>query len=69
MYICICNSVTDTDIREAVDGGVRNLRQLQARTGCGTGCGQCLEFAGRELSEALAGKRSFLPVMPAPAPA
>ncbi|NIP17387.1 MAG: bacterioferritin [Xanthomonadales bacterium] len=69
MYICICNSVTDSEIRRAVDGGVRNLRQLKQETGCATGCGRCLEFARQELSDALAERRPLpiLAVSPAPA--
>jgi len=53
MYVCICNSVTDSAIREAVSEGVVNLDQLAARTGCGTGCGCCREFAQAELETAL----------------
>ena len=66
MYICICHSVTDANIREAVDAGVRNLRQLKAETGCGAGCGTCIESVNQELAEALADQHPFLRVLPAP---
>ena len=45
MYICFCNAVTDSDIRVAVDGGVRNLKQLGKATGCSIACGCCKEMA------------------------
>lgn len=56
MYICVCNAVTDSDIRTAVDGGVRNLKQLGKATGCGNGCGCCKEMAVSVLECALAEK-------------
>ncbi len=45
MYICMCNAVTDHDIRREVANGVRTFGELQARTGCGNGCGCCHEEA------------------------
>jgi bacterioferritin-associated ferredoxin len=69
MYICVCNSVTDGDIRDAVDAGVRSLRQLIAETGCSTGCGKCTDLARQELADALVEKRQFLHVIATPASA
>jgi bacterioferritin-associated ferredoxin len=57
MYVCICNSVTDSDIRNAVNDGVRNLNQLKQTTGCGTTCGSCKEMAVDVLQQALAESR------------
>ena len=45
MYVCICNGVTDRQIREAAAGGVRSVAELTMRTGCGATCGTCLETA------------------------
>jgi len=53
MYVCICNAVTDSDIRNAVDDGVRNLNQLKQATGCGTTCGSCKDMAIEVLQQAL----------------
>ncbi len=66
MYVCICNAVTDSDIRKAVDNGVRNMRQLCQTTGCSTTCGCCREMAVEILQQTLAENRStplMLPVM------
>ena len=66
MYVCICNAVTDTDIREAVDEGVRNMRQLRQATGCANTCGSCAETAAETLQQALSTRRntqSLLPVL------
>ena len=53
MYVCICNAVTESDIREAVADGARSLAELSARTGCSNTCGTCAEVAEEVLSQAL----------------
>ncbi len=58
MYVCICNAITDTEIRDAVDNnGVRNLKQLSRINGCGLTCGSCQDFAADVIQEAVAKKR------------
>jgi bacterioferritin-associated ferredoxin len=54
MYICICNAVTDSAIRDAVEDGARSLRELSFRTGCSTQCGRCVGRAREVMNEALA---------------
>ena len=56
MYVCVCNAVTDSDIRTAVDSGVRNMKQLGNATGCGSECGCCKEMAVDVLEQALTEK-------------
>ena len=34
MYVCICNAVTDRDIRAAAQAGVRSFADVRASTGC-----------------------------------
>ena len=45
MYVCICNGVTDRDIRQAAEAGCRTVAELTMRTGCGATCGTCLDMA------------------------
>ncbi|MFZ1796297.1 MAG: (2Fe-2S)-binding protein, partial [Dokdonella sp.] len=45
MYVCICNGITDTTIREAAARGVDTLEELTMRTGCASGCGSCADVA------------------------
>lgn len=59
MYVCLCNAVTDSDIRDAVDAGVSSFRQLKQRTKCATRCGQCTKMANEVLQEALSRNKSF----------
>lgn len=53
MYICLCNAVTDHDIRREVAGGVRTFAELQARTGCSDCCGCCEPEARACLAQAI----------------
>lgn len=41
MYVCLCKSVSDRAIRQAVEEGARSWREVRERTGCGTQCGKC----------------------------
>lgn len=45
MYVCICNGITDRQIREAAQAGASDLSDLSAMTGCSTVCGSCGELA------------------------
>ena len=51
MYVCICNGITDKQIRRAAKAGAMNIRTLQAELGVATGCGSCREMASQSLSE------------------
>lgn len=62
MYVCVCNGVTDRDIRRAADAGCRELAELTARTGCASACGCCASLATALLDEAAAGRDATLPV-------
>ena len=53
MYICMCNAVTDHDIRREAADGVHSFAQLQARTGCSDCCGCCEEEARAALDQAV----------------
>lgn len=49
MYVCVCNGVTDHDIRQAAAAGCRSVAELTMRTGCGACCGTCLSSAAETL--------------------
>lgn len=54
MYVCVCNRVTDEQIREAAERGVYSLEQLSRELKVATCCGRCSECATQVLEEALA---------------
>ncbi len=62
MYVCICNGITDREVRDVAAAGCRSVSELTMRTGAGAGCGSCLELAAQLLDEAHAARA--LPVLP-----
>ena len=52
MYVCICKSVTDRQIRKAAAKGVDNLVELREALGVASGCGRCADSAETILDEA-----------------
>lgn len=52
VYVCVCNGVTDRDIQSAVEEGCDSLDALAARTGCGSTCGCCREYAVEAIAQA-----------------
>ena len=63
MYICMCNAVTDHDIRRAAADGVQSFAELQSRTGCSDCCGTCEQEARATLDQAVAQVGFALPVL------
>ncbi|MDE0743043.1 MAG: (2Fe-2S)-binding protein [Woeseiaceae bacterium] len=58
MYICICKSITDTQIRAAADAGVNSLSKLKKKYGLASCCGSCIEMTQSILNENTAEKRN-----------
>ncbi|GAB2507320.1 (2Fe-2S)-binding protein [Lysobacter humi (ex Lee et al. 2017)] len=63
MYVCICNGVTDRQIRQAAEAGCRTMSELTMRTGAGATCGSCVEMATALLDEVQAMRDLPLPVL------
>lgn len=58
MYVCVCNAVTERQVRELVDSGCTSVAELRMRTGLGADCGSCLKSAVRLLRGAQADQPS-----------
>jgi len=41
MYICICNQVTESQVREEIERGSETVRQLRENLGVTSQCGKC----------------------------
>lgn len=52
MYVCVCNGITDRQIRAAAARGVTSLQELQDELGVASQCGNCAEHALSTLVEA-----------------
>lgn len=58
MFICLCNGITDNQIRHAVRDGASSLNCLQDALGVAGQCGQCSEAAAAVLTETLASEKT-----------
>ena len=64
MYVCICKSVTDKQIRRAAARGVDNLYELRESLGVASGCGTCASVAQDILNDSAdrrSGPRLYTP--------
>lgn len=53
MYVCICNAVTENELRDAVRDGAVTLSALQDTLKVSTCCGACSENVSDCLAHAL----------------
>jgi bacterioferritin-associated ferredoxin len=51
MYVCVCNAVTDSEVRSCVRDGARTLADLREQLGVATDCGRCARLARALLRE------------------
>jgi bacterioferritin-associated ferredoxin len=57
MYVCICNAVTDRQIKTAVQEGHGTFEQIQQQLDVATCCGKCEPHAKEVIQEAINDKR------------
>ena len=53
MYICLCNAITERQVRECARSGASSVAELTSQLGVGAGCGRCLECAVELLREGM----------------
>jgi bacterioferritin-associated ferredoxin len=53
MIVCVCNNISDREIRQAVDLGLSSMAELSRDLGVGTCCGKCTSCARQVLNEHL----------------
>jgi bacterioferritin-associated ferredoxin len=51
MYVCLCNAITDRQVREAVNNGANRPREIYGACGCVAQCGTCATLMRRMLDE------------------
>lgn len=54
MYVCLCKSVTDHDIKRAVAQGANSFREVRDQLAVSTQCGKCACLARAVVMESLA---------------
>ena len=53
MYVCICNEVTDREIKHATSKGACSMKDLRNSLNVATSCGRCADCAKGLLKEYL----------------
>lgn len=53
MIVCVCNAITEKEVREAARQGCRTPEQAYASLDCEPQCGCCLDFAQEIIDEEL----------------
>jgi bacterioferritin-associated ferredoxin len=66
MYICICKSVTDKQIRRAAAQGADNLYELRETLGVASGCGSCAGAAQAILDDSAVSRANPTLYVPSP---
>lgn len=51
MYVCICQQITDKQIREFCEGRQVSMAQARAELGIASDCGRCGKFAKQIIAE------------------
>lgn len=59
MIVCICNRITESEVREAARAGASTPETAYACLGCDVQCGCCLDYA-QEVIDAERGSRPRL---------
>jgi bacterioferritin-associated ferredoxin len=54
MFVCVCNKVTDSQIREACENGAFSMDCLKSQLKVATCCGRCHDCADRVMRESQA---------------
>jgi bacterioferritin-associated ferredoxin len=67
MYVCVCNAITDKQIRRAARHGVSSLYELRGTLGVAAGCGSCARTAQEILDEEMMGNTVPQVYVPSPA--
>lgn len=44
MYVCVCNGITERQVRHAIEQGASSLSDLTEQLGVAAGCGSCVGF-------------------------
>ena len=51
MYVCLCNGLTDRDLRPHTAAGTQSVSMVYQACGCRPQCGKCVPFVVQMLRE------------------
>jgi bacterioferritin-associated ferredoxin len=53
MIVCVCNAITEKEVRQAARGGCRTPERAYGTLGCEPQCGCCLDYAQEIIDDEL----------------
>jgi bacterioferritin-associated ferredoxin len=53
MYVCVCNAISDRQIKAAIDDGATSVAKLRKTLGVASQCGKCVAMTREILDESL----------------
>jgi bacterioferritin-associated ferredoxin len=62
MIVCVCNAITEKEVRDAANKGARTPEAAYETYGCEPQCGCCLHYA-QEIIDEQQGKRPQLRIV------
>jgi bacterioferritin-associated ferredoxin len=62
MIVCVCNAITEHEVRELAHKGAHTPEAAYEKLGCEPQCGCCLDYAQEVIDEEL-GKRPHLRIV------
>ncbi|PKN59042.1 MAG: (2Fe-2S)-binding protein [Deltaproteobacteria bacterium HGW-Deltaproteobacteria-14] len=65
MIVCVCEGVSEREVRAAIQRGADNLQALGQACRAGTGCGRCRQHLVGMLRERVAARDDERPAPPA----
>ena len=60
MIVCVCNRLTEHEVRDAAKAGARTPEAAYEKLGCEVQCGCCLDYAQDVIDEELRAKEPKL---------
>ena len=61
MYVCLCQRITDSAIKESVRKGASSLTEVQQQLGIARKCGSCTQMAEQIIQDTLGQDAHLLP--------
>lgn len=52
MFVCICNGITEQDIKSAAEQGIDSMQKLRENLDVANQCGRCTQFVKNTLENA-----------------
>ena len=62
MYICVCNAISDKDVKTAIKNGAKSIKELNQQLNVGSNCGTCVSSIQLLIDDSKQAKTFNLPI-------